>query len=128
LAIEGFAPLLALYRLALKDKRVRLRRHFEALRDTAGSDHGPEAVEREAQELRSLLHKLAGSAGAYGFDELGDDARLLERRWIAYLAQPVEARTPIRTFCDAIEPACRAVLIRIDAAIAAAGLAAEEMP
>lgn len=128
MAIEGFAPLLALYRLALKDKRVRLRRHFEALREGSGSGRGPEAVEHDAQELRSLLHKLAGSAGAYGFDALGDDARQLERRWIEYLSRPVEQRPPIGTFCDAIEPACRAVLIRIDAAITAAGLAAEEMP
>lgn len=123
MSIDGFDSLLALYRMALKDKRQRLRRHMASLRES-----GDEAqAEAEVAELRGMLHKMAGSAGAYGFPEVGDKARQLERQWIAWLKSPAEARRPAAALCaDLLTPTLE-LLVLIDKAIAAAARAAEDM-
>ena len=123
MSIDGFDSLLALYRLALKDKRQRLRRHMASLREPLDSA----AAEAEVAELRGMLHKMAGSAGAYGFPEVSDQARLLERQWIAWLKSPPESRRPLADLCaDALTPTLK-LLVLMDKAIAAATRAAEDM-
>lgn len=123
MSIDGFDSLLALYRLALKDKRQRLRRHMASLREAADGS----ASEAEAVELRSMLHKLAGSAGAYGFPEIGDKARLIERQWIAWLNSPAHARRPAQAQCIELLTPTLELLVLMDKAIVAATRAAEDM-
>ena len=123
MSIDGFDSLLALYRMALKDKRQRLRRHMASLREASDGA----AAEAEVTELRGMLHKLAGSAGAYGFSEVGDKARQLERQWIAWLKSPADARRPVTALtADLLTPTLE-LLVLIDKAIAAAARAAEDM-
>lgn len=125
MSIDGFDSLLALYRMALKDKRQRLRRHMASLRAAADGDMAE--AEAEVAELRGMLHKLAGSAGAYGFTEVGDKARQLERQWIAWLKSPAEVRQPVSALCaDLLTPTLE-LLVLMDKAIAAAARAAEDM-
>lgn len=123
MSIDGFESLLALYRLALKDKRQRLRRHMASLREA--SDNA--ASEAEALELRGMLHKMAGSAGAYGFPDVGDKARLIERQWIAWLNSPAEARRPVSAQCIELLTPTLELLVLMDKAIAAASRAAEDL-
>jgi len=121
-SIDGFESLLALYRLAMKDKRQRLRRHMAALRES--SDEA--AAEAEATELRGMLHKMAGSAGAYGFTEVGDKARSLERQWIAWLKSDPAARRPVQALCAELLTPTLELLVLMDRAITAAAQAAED--
>lgn len=51
------------------EKRKRIEQAWDLVRQ---SEWSPEAL----AELRTLAHRLAGSAGSYGFDELG--ARALD--------------------------------------------------
>lgn len=122
MSIDGFDSLLALYRLALKDKRQKLRRYMAAIREAANN----EAAEPDVAELRSMLHKMAGSAGAYGFPEVSDQARSLERQWIAWLKSPADARRPAAALCTELLTPTLELLVLMDKAIAAATRAAEE--
>ncbi len=122
MSIDGFDSLLALYRLALKDKRQKLRRYMAAIREAANN----EAAESDVAELRSMLHKMAGSAGAYGFPEVSDQARSLERQWIAWLKSPADARRPAAALCTELLTPTLELLVLMDKAIAAATRAAEE--
>lgn len=122
MSIDGFDSLLALYRLALKDKRQKLRRYMAAIREAANN----EAAEPDVAELRSMLHKMAGSAGAYGFPEVSDQARALERQWIAWLKSPADARRPAAALCTELLTPTLELLVLMDKAIAAATRAAEE--
>jgi|GEM_PF-1527821 len=70
--IDGDAELLAYY-LATADARVE---RFEAAIKTARSDQGDQARD----VLRQVVHRLAGSAGTYGFAALTKTARALEAR------------------------------------------------
>ena len=85
--MEGFEALLRLYRQALPEKRELLERAWH------GVQHDP-APEPHAQALRRHLHNLSGSGGAYGFDELGDLARQLEKPWKQWLALPAPRPDP----------------------------------
>ena len=55
------------------------------------------------QDLRNQLHKLAGSAGTFGFKELGDQARLLEQRSQQWLSSLELQRKGLDTFVDDIQ-------------------------
>lgn len=50
-----------------------------ALAGARGQPGDPDSVER----VRMLVHKIAGSAGAYGFDALGAAAKVLEKTILA---------------------------------------------
>jgi diguanylate cyclase (GGDEF)-like protein len=70
-AIESlFAAATADYRLALPDRIAGLRRLFGAVVD---GEHGA------LPSARAEAHKLAGTAGSYGFGAVGEAARVLER-------------------------------------------------
>ncbi len=122
MSIDGFDSLLALYRLALKDKRQKLRRYMASIREAPSN----EAAEADVTELRGMLHKMAGSAGAYGFPEVSDQARALERQWIAWLKSPPDARRPAQALCSELLTPTLELLVLMDKAIAAATRAAEE--
>ena len=62
------------YRASLADKAGEL----EALWPLPTSTPARERI----APLRQLLHKLAGSAGSYGYAEIGSQARLLEQ-WLS---------------------------------------------
>ena len=55
------------------------------------------------QALRNQLHKLAGSAGTFGFKELGDQARLLEQHSQQWLSSLELQRKGLDTFVDDIQ-------------------------
>ncbi|WP_212632087.1 diguanylate cyclase [Pseudomonas sp. KB-10] len=55
------------------------------------------------QELRNQLHKLAGSAGTFGFKELGDQARSLEQQSQQWLSSLELQRKGLETFIDDIQ-------------------------
>lgn len=59
-------PLRKRYVSSFADKRVALEASLESL--DAGSANEPAG-------LRGLAHKISGSAGMYGFDDLGQGAR-----------------------------------------------------
>ncbi|MBE5313901.1 MAG: Hpt domain-containing protein [Xanthomonadales bacterium] len=122
MSIDGFDSLLALYRLALKDKRQKLRRYMAAIREAPSND----AAEADVTELRGMLHKMAGSAGAYGFPDVSDKSRAIERQWIAWIKSPPEARRPVQALCAELLTPTLELLVLIDKAIAAAARAAEE--
>jgi HPt (histidine-containing phosphotransfer) domain-containing protein len=112
-SIDGFDSLLALY---------RLRRYMASIREAQSS----EAAEADVTELRGMLHKMAGSAGAYGFPEVSDKARALERQWIAWLKSPSESKRPAQALCAELLTPTLELLVLMDKAIAAATRAAEE--
>ena len=80
------------YRHSLDDKRAELRRAFDALCD---EDAGGE----RATQLHHLLHRLTGSAGTYGYAEVGQKAGVLAQQWRAWLKQPPEARPEAWRLC-----------------------------
>lgn len=80
-----YEELMALYRESLREKRAAIARLWAQLR--------AEGTEEHVAGLRRTLHHLAGSAGAYGFELLGENARRLERALAAWLAQAPDART-----------------------------------
>jgi HPt (histidine-containing phosphotransfer) domain-containing protein len=76
--VEGFEALQRMYREALEEKAQALE--VEARAIAAGAPPEP-----HAQALRRQLHQLSGSAGAYGYDAMGEMARGLEKRWVQWL-------------------------------------------
>ena len=89
-----------MYRGALREKRALLERDWSAL--LAGAP-----PEEHVLSLRRQLHQLSGSAGAYGYDAMGEMARDLEKRWVQWLAQPVAQRTPVPQVCGELGPLMR---------------------
>ena len=78
------------YRASLADKAAELETLWPLPTSTPARDRVP--------ALRQLLHKLAGSAGSYGYTEIGAQARLLEQwlsAWGAGGPRP-GARPPLR--------------------------------
>lgn len=66
------AALTRTYVAALPEKRVDLERLWAACADAAADETW--------QALRTLAHRLSGSAPNYGFEALGDAARALDAR------------------------------------------------
>ena len=73
MGMEGFDALVQMYREALPEKRKALEQEWRVIL-AGGPDEPP------AMALRYQLHQLAGSAGAYGYDAMGEMARALEKR------------------------------------------------
>ena len=69
---DPIAALHARYRASFPEKRAEL---LAALADWRDQPQSPEAI----AALYLLVHKLAGSAGAYGFDALTELARTADR-------------------------------------------------
>jgi len=69
---DPIAALHARYRASFPEKRAELQAALIAWRDQ------PAAAER-ILEIHQFTHKLAGSAGAYGFDALTELARTADR-------------------------------------------------
>lgn len=115
--LDGLATL---YAEALRNKRARVRVIHQAMQ----GDPPPEEM---VQLLTTLMHHLAGSAGAYGFVRLGDWSRQIERitkQWKALCHQPEHPDLPQcrimfdrcwPVFIDALDDA----LDRLDAHVAA---------
>ena len=80
-----YEELMSMYRESLREKRGMLARQWAQLRASPGGDE-------EVAALRRSLHHLAGSAGAYGFDLLGDNARHLEKSMGAWMSTPIAER------------------------------------
>lgn len=114
--LDGLA---ALYAEALRNKKARVRVIHQAMQ----GDPPPEEM---VQLLSTLMHHLAGSAGAYGFVRLGDWSRQIERitkQWMAISHEPDHQDLPQcrvmfdrcwPVFLDAMDDA----LHRLDAHIA----------
>lgn len=79
-----YDELMNLYRESLREKREAIARLWAQLRS--------EGTEEHVAGLRRTLHHLAGSAGAYGFTLLGENARRLERDLVAWLALDADTR------------------------------------
>jgi HPt (histidine-containing phosphotransfer) domain-containing protein len=73
-------------------KHEQLRRLWDAL-------CSEEAGEAQARELHLHLHRLSGSAGAYGFEGLAQRAHELERDWTHYLDAEAASRPPAYAVC-----------------------------
>jgi HPt (histidine-containing phosphotransfer) domain-containing protein len=71
----------------------------EQLRSVWDSLCSEEAGENLAREIHLQLHRLAGSAGAYGFDSLSERARRLERDWSRFLDADPILRPPAYAVC-----------------------------
>lgn len=80
------------YHRSLADKRAELRRAWDALCD---EDAGVE----QAREFHQQLHRLAGSAGTYGYPEIARQALALEQGWTAWLRQSAHQRAPAYQVC-----------------------------
>ena len=80
------------YRQSLGEKRVELRRRFDALCDE-------DASVPQVRSLHLLLHRLAGSAGSYGYPTLSGRARQLERAWRQWLDAAPTQRSPCYQVC-----------------------------
>ena len=86
--MESLEQLHLMYRRSLHEKRDELRCAWNLLGEDAAGDAA-------ARDLHRRLHQLHGSAGAYGYDSISETARLIERRWIVWLAQSPTERLPI---------------------------------
>lgn len=89
------------YAASLADKRAALVDAWETWRASGDS---PACL----RELATLAHRLAGSAGSYGYDELGVRAGALDRIATALQDAPGDN--------NRLDEAARAVLAAIDAA------------
>lgn len=90
--MEGFEELQRMYREALPEKHASLEREWQAIR-------GGAEAEPHAQALRRQLHQLSGSAGAYGYEAMGELARDLEKAWVAWLGTPAAQRPDANDLC-----------------------------
>lgn len=112
--MEGFDELQRMYRESLPEKRVALQTAWKALQSDA--DAGT-----PAQALKYQLHQLAGSAGAYGYEAMGEMARGLEKRIVQWLVPPAPERSAARGLAAELAP----LMNLLFAAITAASLPAE---
>ncbi len=81
------------YRLSLPDKGGELRRAWDALCDE-------DASAAQVDHLHLLLHRLAGSAGTYGYERIAALARALEQDWVRWKAAD-DPRLPTYRVCAA---------------------------
>ena len=80
------------YRQSLATKRDDLRRAWEALCDE-------DATHAQVVHAHLLLHRLAGSAGTYGYADIAMRAKTLEQGWNGWLEQAPEARPQAYRIC-----------------------------
>lgn len=84
----------------------RLRHELPALNNMAQglrNTEDPATQQRLVNEIRDLLHKLAGSAGTFGFGTLGQQARLLEQQAVQWLASLLKQHSELHAFVDNLE-------------------------
>ena len=80
------------YRCSLDGKRAQLQEAFDALCDeSAGGE--------QAAHLHHLLHQLTGSAGSYGYADMGQRAGVLAQQWRQWLKPPPEERSAPWRLC-----------------------------
>ena len=113
--MEGFETLQRMYRSSLPMKAAALEAEWNAI--LAGEPPGP-----HAEALRSQLHQLCGSAGAYGFDDMGEMARELEKSWVRWLQVPAPQRSDAFGLCMELAPRMHA----LQTALRTAALPAED--
>lgn len=80
------------YHRSLGDKRDALRCAWDALCDE-------DAGTVQAEDFHQQLHRLAGSAGTYGYPEIARQALALEQGWTAWLRQSAHQRAPAYQVC-----------------------------
>ncbi|MBB5209705.1 Hpt domain-containing protein [Chiayiivirga flava] len=90
--MESLEQLHLSYRRSLEDKRRQLRVSWDVL-------CGEDVSDMQVRDMHRRLHQLCGSAGAYGFQEICDIARAMERRWVQWLAQAPSDRLPTYLLC-----------------------------
>lgn len=84
------------------DYAARLPIEIQSLRDLAGHLATPEVQCEALNQLSQKLHKLAGSAGSFGFPDLGKQAKKLELQAQAWLATNHLDMGMLRVFAVAI--------------------------
>lgn len=82
------------YRQSLATKRDDLRRAWDAL-------CGEGVDEAQVKRVHLLLHRLAGSAGTYGYADIAARAKALEWVWMQWLDRVPEARQEAYLVCAA---------------------------
>lgn len=89
---------------ALRDGyAARLPAEIEVLRSLADDLAVAESQQSVLTQLNQKLHKLAGSAGSFGFPELGKQAKQLELQAQAWLTDDVEVDADLlRVYADAV--------------------------
>ncbi|HET6604127.1 MAG TPA: Hpt domain-containing protein [Xanthomonadaceae bacterium] len=101
------------YQRSLRAKHARLLALWDALRTGRGDDG-------TVVQLRTLLHHLSGSAGAYGYEVLGENAARLERTLADWIrdgsGRRCEAAALCRRCIGDYEETERALAAAIDAA------------
>ncbi|KAF0864013.1 diguanylate cyclase [Pseudomonas sp. LD120] len=103
---KQLADLQAQLRLLGEQFAKRLKEELPQLADRARQlerSSDPAEQLEHLQELRNQLHKLAGSAGTFGFKELGDQARSLEQQSQQWLSSLELQRKGLETFIDDIQ-------------------------
>jgi CheY-like chemotaxis protein len=99
--VSEYDPLAALtadYRNKLPRRRLSLL----ALWDRLPEDGAASGV---APELRLQVHRLAGSAGAYGFERLSQAARALDQGLKLWLQVPAAQRAPVAEVTASLQAA-----------------------
>lgn len=80
------------YRASLRTKAADLQRAFDALCDE-------DVREDQVRHFHLLLHRLAGSAGTYGYESLGRSAQELEQLWRDWLERLGASRPEAWRLC-----------------------------
>ncbi len=94
---------IALKLQALRDDyAVRLPIELQSLRELVGNLAHPELQRESLELLNQKLHKLAGSAGSFGFPELGKQAKKLELQAQTWLASNKLDVGMLRVFAVAV--------------------------
>jgi len=101
--MDAKAELLARYRQSLPEKLKDLALAWEAW--LADPDQG---LARE--RFHTLVHKLAGSAPAYGYEDLGREARRIDSALQSWVGDAPEARTPLPDLVRRIAVAAESLL------------------
>ncbi|MES2316493.1 MAG: Hpt domain-containing protein [Pseudomonadota bacterium] len=81
----------------------RLHVRFEKMNEAFARCQGGGADDSDWVELHRLLHSLAGAAGSFGFDALGQQAAGIEHQVKALLAQPQRHPHDITRIGQALE-------------------------
>jgi HPt (histidine-containing phosphotransfer) domain-containing protein len=109
---QRFAVLRTRYTQSLASKHVALEdawRAFSAAADTA-----------TAHELQVLVHRLAGSAPAYGYGPLGPLASAIDGEFTEWENAPADSRASARVIADRLAVPVQALLDRLAAFVAEA--------
>lgn len=84
------------------DYAARLPQEIQVLRDLVSKLAEPESQREALDQLNQKLHKLAGSAGSFGFPDLGKQAKKLELQAQVWLASKQLDMGMLRVFAVAV--------------------------